>query len=47
VRRRYYHDTGEDALLMTVDFAAVPDYWEWLDEQVARLAEKAAAESPA
>ena len=30
-----------------VDFAAVPDYWEWLDEQVARLAEKATAESRA
>jgi ribosomal-protein-alanine N-acetyltransferase len=30
VRRRYYHDTGEDALLMTVDFAAEPGYCAWL-----------------
>ena len=37
VRRRYYRDTGEDALLMTVDLAAVPDYCAWLAEQAAKL----------
>lgn len=30
VRRRYYRDTGEDALLLTVDLAAQPDYCAWL-----------------
>ncbi|MEZ4540903.1 MAG: ribosomal protein S18-alanine N-acetyltransferase [Chloroflexota bacterium] len=34
-RRRYYHDTGEDALLMTVDFAEHPDYCAWLAARVA------------
>ncbi len=34
-RRRYYHDTGEDALLMTVDFAEQPDYCAWLAARVA------------
>lgn len=37
VRRRYYRDTGEDALLMTVDFAAQPDYCAWLAERAAAL----------
>jgi ribosomal-protein-alanine N-acetyltransferase len=37
VRRRYYRDTGEDALLMTVDFAAAPDYCDWLVERVTAL----------
>ncbi len=37
VRRRYYRDTGEDALLMTVDFAAQPDYCAWLAERVTAL----------
>ena len=35
VRRRYYRDTGEDALLMTVDFAEQPDYCRWLAERAA------------
>ncbi len=30
LRRRYYRDTGEDALLMTVDLATQPDYCAWL-----------------
>lgn len=30
MRRRYYHDTGEDALLMTVDFAEQRDYCAWV-----------------
>ena len=34
-RRRYYHDTGEDALLMTVDFAEQPDYCAWLATRIA------------
>jgi ribosomal-protein-alanine N-acetyltransferase len=33
LRRRYYSDTGEDALLMTVDLAAEPGYCAWLAEQ--------------
>ncbi len=33
LRRRYYSDTGEDALLMTVDLAAEPGYCAWLEEQ--------------
>lgn len=37
LRRRYYRDTGEDALLMTVDFAAQPDYCAWLAERVTAL----------
>lgn len=30
LRRRYYRDTGEDAVLMTVDFGQQPDYGRWL-----------------
>ncbi len=37
VRRRYYRDTGEDALLLTVDLSAQPDYCAWLREKAARL----------
>ena len=37
VRRRYYRDTGEDALLMTVDLAEQPGYCAWLAEQRDRL----------
>lgn len=37
VRRRYYRDTGEDALLMTVDFAAQRDYCDWLARQAEAL----------
>lgn len=33
LRRRYYSDTGEDALLMTVDLAAEPGYCAWLVAQ--------------
>ncbi len=38
LRKRYYRDTGEDALLMTVDFAAQPDYCAWLAERATALA---------
>jgi ribosomal-protein-alanine N-acetyltransferase len=38
VRRRYYRDTGEDALLMTVDFAIKPDFCAWLAERATALA---------
>ena len=37
MRRRYYRDTGEDAILMTVDFADAPDYCHWLAERVIEL----------
>lgn len=37
VRRRYYRDTGEDALLLTVDLAAQPDYCTWLAARRAAL----------
>lgn len=37
LRRRYYRDTGEDALLLTVDLATQPDYCAWLAEKVAGL----------
>ena len=47
LRRRYYHDTGEDALLMTVDLAAEPDYWKWLEGQAILPGEQAAADSRA
>jgi len=33
VRRRYYRDTSEDALLLTVDLSAQPDYCAWLAQQ--------------
>jgi len=36
-RRRYYRDTGEDALLLTVDLAAQPDYCAWLAARRAAL----------
>ena len=37
LRRRYYRDTGEDALLLTVDLATQPDYCAWLTQQRAAL----------
>jgi ribosomal-protein-alanine N-acetyltransferase len=37
VRRRYYRDTGEDALLMTVDFAEQTDYRRWLTDRATAL----------
>lgn len=37
VRRRYYRDTSEDALLLTVDLAEQPDYCDWLRERAGRL----------
>ena len=37
VRRRYYRDTGEDALLLTVDLATQPDYCAWLAQKAAGL----------
>ena len=36
-RRRYYRDTGEDALLLTVDLSTQPDYCAWLAQQRAAL----------
>jgi ribosomal-protein-alanine N-acetyltransferase len=36
-RRRYYHDTGEDAILMTVLLAEQPDYADWLDDRAQHL----------
>src|SRR5690606_6995307 len=44
LRRRYYRDTGEDALLMTVDFATEPGYWTWLDEQAGQIAARPTAD---
>lgn len=44
LRRRYYRDTGEDAILMTVDFAAVPDYGAWLADRAAELVTRPAAD---
>ncbi len=41
LRRRYYRDTGEDAILMTVDFAATPNYCDWLRERAEQLRTKA------
>lgn len=35
IRRRYYRDTGEDALLMTVDLAEQPEYCHWLAARIA------------
>lgn len=43
VRRRYYHDTGEDALLMTVDFNAQPGYCAWLAEQCQKTTQPGAS----
>lgn len=37
MRKRYYRDTGEDALLMTVDLAETPDYCAWLAERATAL----------
>lgn len=44
LRRRYYRDTGEDALLMTVDFAEQPDYCQWLAGQAEALGARPAAD---
>ena len=44
LRRRYYHDTGEDALLMTVDLATVPDYCAWLGERAALVGTRPTAD---
>ena len=44
VRRRYYRDTGEDAILMTVDFGAQPDYRRRLVEQAGQLAARSTAD---
>lgn len=38
VRRGYYRDTGEDALLLTVDLHEQPDYCAWLRDQARRAA---------
>ncbi len=37
MRRRYYRDTGEDALLMTVDFAEQRNYCAWLADRAETL----------
>lgn len=44
VRRGYYRDTGEDALLLTVDFTTQPDYCGWLRREAAPAATHATAE---
>ncbi len=44
-RKRYYRDTGEDAILMTVDFAAQPDYCAWLAGRVEALFPRPPADS--
>ncbi|MEZ4518490.1 MAG: ribosomal protein S18-alanine N-acetyltransferase [Chloroflexota bacterium] len=36
-RRRYYRDTGEDAIVMEVDLTAVSGYCTWLGRQADRL----------
>ena len=43
VRRRYYRDTGEDALLMTVDLAEQPDYCTWLAQRAGEVRVNGAA----
>jgi ribosomal-protein-alanine N-acetyltransferase len=44
-RRRYYHDTGEDAILMTVTLAGQPDYAAWLQAQADMLLAALASEA--
>lgn len=44
VRRGYYRDTGEDALLLTVDFAEQPDYCAWLRQQIRQTTTPATAD---
>jgi [ribosomal protein S18]-alanine N-acetyltransferase len=44
VRRGYYRDTGEDALLLTVDFGSQPDYCAWLRHKAALSASLTTAE---
>jgi [ribosomal protein S18]-alanine N-acetyltransferase len=44
VRRGYYRDTDEDALLLTVDFGAQPDYCAWLRQKAALSASPSTAE---
>jgi ribosomal-protein-alanine N-acetyltransferase len=36
-RLRYYHDTGEDAIVMEIDLAATSGYCTWLSRQADRL----------
>lgn len=36
-RRRYYRDTGEDAVVMEIDLAATPGYCTWISRQADRL----------
>lgn len=42
-RRRYYHDTGEDALLMTVDLTSEAGYCDWLEPRREALYARLAA----
>ncbi len=44
LRKRYYRDTNEDAILMTVDLATQPDYRLWLEERAEALAARASAD---
>lgn len=44
-RKRYYADTGEDALLMTVDLAEHPEYCGWLLSRAERLGIRATTDS--
>jgi [ribosomal protein S18]-alanine N-acetyltransferase len=44
VRRGYYRDTGEDAILLTVDFGDQTDYCTWLRREAVLLAGASTAE---
>lgn len=41
-RRRYYRDTGEDAVVMAIDLAATPGYCTWVGRQANRLLDRLA-----
>lgn len=41
-RRRYYRDTGEDAVVMQIDLTATPGYCSWLSRQADRLLDRLA-----
>lgn len=46
LRKRYYHDTGEDAILMTVEYAGHPEYCAWLRERAAAVAAQPPVDKP-
>jgi len=45
LRKRYYHDTGEDAFLMTVEYAGHPEYCHWLFDRAREVVAHPAAGS--